>query len=154
MALPLPDKIHNFYLMVQSAWAFWRTLSEIDVSHFRSTEDANYPLETLWGGWCNTLTSYPPPVAVFLSYSLSFPFRSPPLSVSTCLNCSFLPLLYRYISVPLLLISGRSHWRECLWVCLSAPPCQVLLSRWSYYRRQLFGLSCVCHIEFRCVVAV
>ena len=46
MALPLPDKIHNFYLMVQSAWAFWRTLPEIDVSHFRSTEDANYPLET------------------------------------------------------------------------------------------------------------
>lgn len=85
-ALPLPDKIHNFYLMVQSAWAFWRTLPEIDVSHFRSTEDANYPLETLWGWWCNTrfLSS----VLLFLPCSLPFSYRPPPLSALSSLPSS------------------------------------------------------------------
>ena len=46
-ALFLPDKIHNFYLMLRPGRAFWRTLADVAVSHFRSTEDANYPLETL-----------------------------------------------------------------------------------------------------------
>ncbi len=93
IAQPLPDKIHNFYLMVQSGWAFWRTLPEIDGSHFRSTEDANYPLGTLWGCWSNTdsLSSF-----CCLSCFRSFSSWFPPLPVCPFLSQpknSFLLLL-------------------------------------------------------------
>lgn len=67
---PAPSRqIHNFYLMVQSGWAFGRTLREIDVSHFRSTEDALWKLCEDAGA---TLTFYPHSVVSVL-LSILFP---------------------------------------------------------------------------------
>lgn len=115
-ALPLPDKIHNFYLMVQSGWAFWRTLPEIDVSHFRSTEDANYPLETLWGCWCNT--RFPSSLCCFCICSPTDPLLSLHCTpfCSYCILASGFPLYF------ILILCCHSHCCACFCVYVFSAP--------------------------------
>lgn len=73
VALPLPDKIHNFYLMVQSGQAFWRTMKLMClISGLLRT-----PI-TLWILFedAQTLPFYLPSfvsVLLFLSFSSQFP---------------------------------------------------------------------------------
>lgn len=127
-ALPLPDKIHNFYLMVQSGWAFGTTLREIDVSfqvHWGRQLPFGNSLRILVQYWLSIF------VRLFLSCSLSFSYRvaslcSVPLQLfqsshsSTCFPLSFSSWTVSHphcasLRFVLFMISLINKWTMC-WI--------------------------------------